>query len=280
MRLHVGLTTLTGSIERYAERFDLLELRAEPGRLPSPKALRRIRTGASKLSLSFLFPPRVTADALNSPASLAPLLTAIDPVEPNWLILQTGPEVGPSQRSRTKIEALAKHLARSGRNLGWEPHGMWEEPVALEFALGLGLHYVQDLAVATGAQLPVVYTRLRTPGPGAALRASALEQLAEELSETEEAFVVIEGRPTQRARARIRGALAEAAALEGGFADDGVEEDSPGDDGELDEEFEDEDEDQDEPTDEAGAGALVADDEDADDADDDDAGDDDDEEDD
>lgn len=243
MRLHVGLTTLTGSIERYAERFDLLELRAEPGRLPSPKALRRIRTGAPKLSLSFLFPPRVTAEALNAPASLGPLLASADAIEANWLVLQTGPEVGPSQRSRVKIEALAKHLARSGRNLAWEPHGMWEEAVALEFALGLGLHYVQDLAVATGAQLPLVYTRLRTPGPGAALRASALEQLAEELAETEEAFVVIEGRPTQRARARIRGALAEAAALEGAFEDDGVEEDALAEDGELDEEFEDEDED-------------------------------------
>ena len=264
MRLHVGLTTLTGSIERYAERFDLLELRAEPGRLPSPKALRRIRTGAPKLAFSFLFPPRVVADALNSPAALDPLLASADAVEASWLVLQTGPEVGPSQRTRTKLEAIAKHLARPGRRIGWEPHGMWEEPAALEFALGLDLHYVQDLAIATGAQLPLVYTRLRTPGPGAALRASALEHLAEELTETEEAFVVVEGRPTHRARSRIRRALEEAAALEGAFEDDGVEEDSLSegegggeggegegegegdDDDELDEEFEDEDDELDE----------------------------------
>src|SRR5512132_3840753 len=102
MRLHVGLTTLTGSIERYAERFDLLELRAEPGRLPSPKALRRIRMGAPKLALSFLFPPRVVADALNSPAALDPLLASADAAEASWLVLQTGPEVGPSQRSRAR----------------------------------------------------------------------------------------------------------------------------------------------------------------------------------
>lgn len=243
MRLHVGLTTLTGSIERYAERFDLLELRAEPGRLPSTKALRRIRAGAPKLTFSLLFPPRVMAEALNSPASLDPLLASADLVQASWLVLQTGPEVGPSQRTRTKLEAVAKHIAREGRQIGWEPHGMWEEPAALEFALGLDLHYVQDLAIATGAQLPLVYTRLRAPGPGAALRASALEHLAEELTETEEAFVVVEGRPTQRARARIRRALAEAAALEGAFENDGVEEDSFADeDGEVDEEFEDEDE--------------------------------------
>lgn len=262
MRLHVGLTTLTGSIERYAERFDLLELRAEPGRLPSSKALRRIRSGAPKLALSFLFPPRVVAEGLNSPAALDTLLASADAVEASWLVLQTGPEVGPSQRTRVKLEALAKHLARQGRQIGWEPHGMWEEPAALEFALGLDLHYVQDLAIATGAQLPLVYTRLRTPGPGAALRASALEHLAEELTETEEAFVVVEGRPTQRARTRIRRALAEAAALEGAFEDDGVEEDSLGEgvgeegesndedaeleeDAELDEEFEDEDDEDD-----------------------------------
>jgi hypothetical protein len=79
---------------------------------------------------------------------------------------------------------------------------------------------------------------LRTPGPGAALRASALEKLAEELTETEEAFVVVEGRPTQKTRARIRRALAEAAALEGAFGD---EEELAAEDEELeDEELEDE----------------------------------------
>lgn len=235
MRLHVGLTTLTGSIERYAERFDILEFRAEPGRLPSTKALRRIRSGAPKLSFSLMFPPRVMADALNAPTALDPQLASADLLEAGWLILQTGPEVGPSQRSRTRLEAIVKHVARDGRQIGWEPHGMWEEPVALEFAMNLGIHYVQDLAVATGAQQPLVYTRLRTPGPGAALRASALEKLAEELAETEEAFVVVEGRPTQRTRARIRRALAEAAALENAFAEDDElgAEDGEGDDEEL-----------------------------------------------
>jgi hypothetical protein len=238
MRLHVGLTTLTGSIERYAERFDLLEFRAEPGRLPSTKALRRIRSGAPKLSFSLMFPPRVMSEALNAPTALDTMLASADLLEASWLVLQTGPEMGPSQRARSRLEAFVKHVARDGRQIGWEPHGMWEEPAALEFALGLGIHYVQDLAVATGAQLPVVYTRLRTPGPGAALRASALEKLAEELTETEEAFVVVEGRPTQKTRARIRRALAEAAALEGAFGD---EEELAAEDEELeDEELEDE----------------------------------------
>jgi len=226
MRLHVGLTTLTGSIERYAERFDMLELRAEPGRLPSPKALRRIRSGAPALTLSLLFPPRVMAAALDAKGSLDPLIAAADVVGASWLVMQTGPEVGPSQRSRTKLEALAKYLARDDRRVAWEPHGMWEEPVALELALGLGIHFVQDLAVATGAQEALVYTRLRTPGPGAALRASALETLAGELSETEEAFVVIEGRPSLRSRARIRRALSEAAALEGALESDDGDEDA------------------------------------------------------
>ncbi|MGC4094692.1 MAG: hypothetical protein QM756_43600 [Polyangiaceae bacterium] len=237
MRLHVGLTTLTGSIERYAERFDMLELRAEPGRLPSPKALRRIRGQAPALTLSLMFPPKVVAEALNSPAALDGFISSADSVGAAWMVLQTGPEVGPSQRSRSKLEALSKYLARDGRRIGWEPHGMWEEEAALGFALELGIHYVQDLAIATGAQEELVYTRLRTPGPGAALRASALEKLAEELAETEEAFVVVEGRPTQRTRARVRRALAEAAALEGALDDaegDEGEEDGESDEGEED----------------------------------------------
>ncbi len=41
MWLHIGQSALYGDISRYAQRFNLLELRAEPGRLPKPATLKR-----------------------------------------------------------------------------------------------------------------------------------------------------------------------------------------------------------------------------------------------
>ena len=43
MLLRVGLTSLTGGIEEYARRFDVLELRADPVRLPPARVLRRMK---------------------------------------------------------------------------------------------------------------------------------------------------------------------------------------------------------------------------------------------
>ncbi len=244
MRLYVGLTTLTGSIERYADRFDLLELRADPGRLPSAKALRRMRASAPKLLLSVLLPPRVTGAALSAPDSLAPLLPACETAE--WLVLQTGPEIGPSRRSRGQLAALVAKLKSETRRIAWEPHGLWDEETAHADALELGVTLVQDLSVTPGVGDSIIYTRLRVPGPGSALRSSALETLAEELEGAEQACVVIEGRPSQRARSRIRHALQGVPAIDAEGVEEGddlAEDDELDEDGELDEDdFEDGDE--------------------------------------
>lgn len=208
MQLHVGLTNVAGSIERYAERFDLLELRIDPDKLPSNPALKKMRARAPKLITSFFLPARAVSALLPTPDAIQPIIAAADVLGASWVVLQTGTEHGPSQRTKDRLAALSERLLQSSRRVAWEPHGIWDEEASEEFATGLGICHVQDLSVARGAGPEVIYTRLRSLGPGAQLRSSALEHLAIEVGDSEQVFIVVEGRPSQRARSRIQRVVA------------------------------------------------------------------------
>jgi hypothetical protein len=235
MQLHVGLTTVTGSIERYAERFDLLELRIDPEKLPPNPTLRKMRARAPKLVTSFFLPGRALSALLPAPDAIQPILAAADVLGASWFVLQTGTDLGPSQRTKDRLAALSERLLGSSRKVAWEPHGIWDDQGSEEYAAALGISLVQDLSVTRGAGPDVIYTRLRSLGPGAQLRSSALEHLAIEIGDAEQAFVVIEGRPSQRARSRIeRVVIGTNAALQDGDEDED-DDDSDGDGGDADE---------------------------------------------
>lgn len=243
MRLRVGLTSLAGSIEEYARRFDLLELRADPQRLPSEKALRRLRaTAGERVEFSLLVPAETTRRALENAAELAPTLSLAQAIEPSWVVFQTGPSVGPSARTRARFETLVAALGQVGRKVGWEPRGPFEPEVAREWSDALEISLVEDLSqVDEALETERVYTRLRAEGSGARLAGGALERLAEKLSSAQEAFVVIEGRASPNARTRVRQAIESQLGLASfGAPDDDDEADDEGDD--LEQEFEDEEE--------------------------------------
>jgi uncharacterized protein YecE (DUF72 family) len=229
------LTAIGGSIEEYAKRFDLLELRADPKRLPSDKALRRLRSGAGdRVEFALLLPAELVGRALESTDALTAALGTAAAIEPQWIVIQTGHTVGSSQRVRGRLEALAERLEQPGRQIGWEPRGPFEPELARSWSRELGITLVEDLSRVDGEPEPLVYTRLRAEGPGARLAGSALERLAEQVAAAEAVSVVIEGRPSARARARIRRAIEEQAGLSPADVDDDGED---GDDG-GDEDFE------------------------------------------
>ena len=238
MKLSVGLTSLVGHVSTYAERFDLLELRFEPGRTAlSAKALRKLRAAAPEsLGFSLLVPQSVTGPLLENPAGIEPLLEAAEILRASTIVVQTGAEVGPSPRARTRLSSLVEKLSSGERRVAWEPRGPWEPEVAREMADEHGFLLVEDLSMVEQEPAPVVYTRLRLPGPGAALRASAIERLAVQIALAEEAVVIIEGRASARARSLIKRAVKDAEALLD--EEDGLEEDSELDDVEGEEAFE------------------------------------------
>jgi hypothetical protein len=221
MRLHVGLTAVMGSLERYSERFDLLEMRVDPEKVPSNGALKKMRSRAPKLVTSFFLPARAVASVLTTPEALTPILAAADVLGASWCVLQTGTELGPSQRNKDRLAALSQRILSPSRRVAWEPHGLWDDEASAEYAQSIGISLVQDLSVARGTGPEVVYTRLRSLGPGAALRSGALDHLAIEVGDSEEVFIVIEGRPSLKARSRIERVLASNAA----FDDEGEEDD-------------------------------------------------------
>ncbi|HEY8943112.1 MAG TPA: DUF72 domain-containing protein, partial [Polyangiaceae bacterium] len=251
MQLYVGLTTLIGHVSRYADRFDLLEFRFDPSRPPTTKALRRLRASApEELLFSVLVPAALTAGGLEEPERLAPVLEAAELLRARWIVLQTGADVGPSPRARARLTALAARCAGSNRRVAWEPRGPWEPEAAHAFARTAGITAVEDLSMVEAPSSGVVYTRLRVPGPGAQLRGSALERLAERIADAEECYVVVEGRASGHARSRIEQALGIAvAALEEENEDEAeeelVEEDGAMFTGELDTEIDEDDSDED-----------------------------------
>jgi uncharacterized protein YecE (DUF72 family) len=257
MLLRVGLTSFTGGIEEYARRFDVLELRADPVRLPPARVLRRMKGGAAgRVAFSVLVPADLTKKALEAPGEMSLAVEAAAAVEASFMILQTGPTVGPSERVRTRLEALVKTLERPGLRIGWEPRGPFEPEQAADFAQGAGITLVEDRSQADSEGGGVVYTRLRAEGAGARLTSGALERLAMRIITAEEVWVIVEGRPTPKARARIRQAVQALADEAAEFADEDADSDETegeGTEGEEadeldgdDEEFDDEDEDSDE----------------------------------
>jgi hypothetical protein len=237
MRLRVGLTFLNGNIEEYSKRFDLLELRADPRRLPSEKALRRLRaTAGERVDISLLVPAETTRLALETPAELQTTLALATALDPAWVVFQTGPSLGPSARVRARVEAMIGALRQPNRRIGWEPRGPFEPEVAREWCNAFDITLVEDLSqVDEAEQTRSMYTRLRAQGAGARLASGALERLAELISSAEEAFIVIEGRPTPKARARVRQAVESQLGLEAADADMGAEAEED-DDEELDDE--------------------------------------------
>jgi hypothetical protein len=146
--------------------------------------------------------------ALETPAELAGTISLATAVDPGWIVFQTGSTVGPSSRVRTRLEALVSSLALPKRRVAWEPRGPFEADVAREWCNALGITLVEDLSQVDEAILSKsVYTRLRAEGAGARLAEGALEVLAERLAAAEEAYVVLEGRGSPKAKTRIRQAI-------------------------------------------------------------------------
>jgi len=207
MKLHVGQAILTGDLGRYSRRFDLLEVRSDPGKLPR---LSKLRKWSSEVPEGFVFSlllPRgcstLESDKASSEA-LGQALEATEALGAGWVVLQTPPSVTPTARSRERLAAFVEKLPRSERRIGWEPRGLWQDDEAEELASKLGVSLIRDISRSPAPASPIVYSRLRALGSAARLRMSAIERAAQELASASEAYVVIEGPGAVRATALLR----------------------------------------------------------------------------
>jgi uncharacterized protein YecE (DUF72 family) len=227
MLLHVGQPMLHGDLGRYAQRFDLLELRAEQGKLPR---LARLRQWRSQVPENFVFSvvlPQMVSGLETSPEASAAIdlaLGAVEALQAAWIVMQTPASVTPSTRSRQRLAALVERLPRDRLRVAWEPRGVWQDDEAERASDTLGVHLVRDVSRSPAPHGNVVYSRMRGLGDASRVRVSAVERVAERLSECEQGFVVIEGEGAVRAAALLRQLVVEGAA-EGFVGGDDLEAD-------------------------------------------------------
>lgn len=195
-RLVVGLPSLHGDLAKYANRFDLLELRPVDTSVPRPGTLRKWRKSVPPTFVFSVVLPRAVSALAAGPAleeALAASLEVAAAVEARCVVLQTPAEVRPTAANKKKLAALFERIPKEGVVRCWEPAGIWEREEILVTARSLGVLPVLDAAREALPAGPIAYTRLRALGKTAALGSATVERVADRLRKRRESFVVVEG---------------------------------------------------------------------------------------
>ena len=220
-RLLVGLPGLQGKIEKYKDRFDMIELRPLDTSLPRPATLRRWRKAVPPTFVFSVVLPRVVGalgGGEEASAALTAALATASTLEARCVLLQTPPEVRPTASNRKKILALFGRVPAEGVVRCWEASGVWEQEDVIATARSAGIIPVFDAAREDLPPGPIVYTRLRALGKSSSLGEAALQRIAEALRDRREAFVVVEGRGAVKVRQALIAAAARTRAQPGGGA--------------------------------------------------------------
>jgi len=210
-RLLVGLPALQGKIEKYKDRYDMVEIRPGDTSVPRPPTLRKWRRAVPPAFVFSVVLPRVVgelAGGAEADAALAEALQIAAALEARCVLLATPPEVRPTAANRRKIAALFERVPAEGVVRCWEPSGIWETEDVIATARTAGALPVLDAAREDLPPGPIVYTRLRALGKSAALGQGTVDKVADALRGRREAFVVVEGVGGARTRDALRAAVA------------------------------------------------------------------------
>jgi uncharacterized protein YecE (DUF72 family) len=209
-RPQVGVSSLQGDIAKYAERFDMVELRLDSMSTPKTATLRAWRRAVNPAFTFSVVLPK-TVGALNGGAEADKAVkTALEiarVLEARCIVVETPIDVRPTKANRDKLKTLFGKLKRASVELCWEPRGIWELADIRTTAKALGVLPVLD---ATKDRLPAgssVYTRVRSLGQRG-VSPKAIAELAEQLQGRREAWVVVDDRRSaSRVRTELVGAL-------------------------------------------------------------------------
>lgn len=211
-RLLVGLPVLKGDIQKYKNRFDMVELRPVDTSLPRPGTLKKWRASVPPTFVFSVVLPRVVGEL--EPGK--PLDEALDQalevartLESRCIVLTTPASIRPTAANRKRLAAIIERLPNEGVVRCWEPLGMWEREDILATARSLGVVPVLDAAREALGRGPVVYTRLRALGKSTALGAATVDRIADRIQGRREAYVIVEG---STGAVRVKTALVEALA--------------------------------------------------------------------
>jgi uncharacterized protein YecE (DUF72 family) len=194
-RPHVGLASLEGDLERYAHKFDLVELRPVDAPVPKGPTLRAWRR---KVPPAFVFSvvlPKAVGELRPSPEldkALEQALAVARDVEARCLVIATPASITPTDLNRKRLAALVARIPHDAVTLAWEPRGLWDTEEAAEVAAKLGITLVVDAAREPAPKGPFAYFRLRGLGEATRLSPANIEKVASELQGRRESYVIIE----------------------------------------------------------------------------------------
>ncbi len=201
MQLFVGLSSHRGSIKRFG--FDLLEMPVSSS-LPKVKTLRELRAQRPNLKFSL----RVHPDSLQVGADhpdIAKTAAAADALNAAVIVLATGPRFSPIRRNIETLRKIVAELSAEGREIAWEPRGVWAPEESEKLAAELGVLLVRDLTrEAAPALATTIYTRLLPFGTGARVSQNSIETLAQHLEVADVAYVVVQGDGAKMTRSQLK----------------------------------------------------------------------------
>jgi uncharacterized protein YecE (DUF72 family) len=182
-------------LERYAQKFDLVELRPVDGPVPKAATLRAWRR---KVPPAFVFSvvlPKAVGELRPSPEldrALEQALAVARDVEARCLVIATPASITPTDLNRRRLAALVAKIPHDAVTLAWEPRGIWDAEEAAEVAIKLGITLVVDAAREPAPKGPFAYFRLRGLGEATRLSPTAIDKVAAELQGRRESFVIVE----------------------------------------------------------------------------------------
>lgn len=215
-RIHIGTRSLQGKLERYAQKFDLLEVRPDADAPLRPATLRRWRKAVPPTFVFSVVLPVDIAQLRAGPSSDELLRSSLDAariLESPIVVLATPPSVTPTAANRKRLAELVERIPHDVVRIAWEPSGLWEADDTIAIAKKLGLVLVRDPARETVPAGPIAYVRLRGLGEASRLSSARASKVAERLSAFRESFVVVEtdlpARAAKSLRERIEAESAE-----------------------------------------------------------------------
>jgi len=203
---------MQGAIERYAGKFNLLEVRPDPETQFSPKTLRRWRKAVPPAFAFSVVLPSVVTDLRGSPEADAALESTLEMatlLESPVMVIHNPMSVTPTATNRKKLQQLVQRIPHDIVKLAWEPAGLWEEEDTRLIAADLGLVLIGDAARDPLAPGQTAYTRLRGLGDSRRLSLARMDKVLERLKPYREVFVIIETDGPGAVAKAIRASAAE-----------------------------------------------------------------------
>lgn len=215
-RVQVGLPGFQGDVAKYAQRYDMVELRADVVATTKPATLRAWRRAVNPAFTFSLVLPRSTgalSDTAGARAELAHALKAAAALEARCIVVETPAEVRPTKANREKLRVLFASLTQPATHVCWDARGVWEASEVHATARALGVVPVVDAAHEDAPAGPTMYARLRALGQNG-VSTKSIARVAEQLRGKRDAWVIVEDRASgARVRKELGGALVEAAPI-------------------------------------------------------------------